>query len=260
MGTYSEKELRSVAVTIIDEFGEINTTELQNELRNRLQPSGDDLKILANRNDDKFSQKVRNLVSHLSSSQSLQKYVDIDKSKRPTIFISRKFKDSIINISQKEKENLLKEKTKRARAFTGRVVDYEKYQRESRELGLAGEKFYLEIEKKEVKKHLGSEIASQIIHSSQKKGDGLGYDILSFDDKDFKYIEVKTTKGKLKTPFYMSYNEKVFYELHMATYYLVRVYEFDPEKNTGKYEIYRGDEIATTFDFETQSYRVKFKI
>ncbi len=40
------------------------TSELIPKLRDLLKPSGEDLKILKGRNDDKFSQKVRNLISH----------------------------------------------------------------------------------------------------------------------------------------------------------------------------------------------------
>lgn len=42
----------------------ITTTELIKKLRILLKPTGDDLLILSGRNDDRFSQKVRNLVSH----------------------------------------------------------------------------------------------------------------------------------------------------------------------------------------------------
>jgi len=42
----------------------IATSELIPKLRNLLKPKGEDLKILSGRNDDKFSQKVRNLRSH----------------------------------------------------------------------------------------------------------------------------------------------------------------------------------------------------
>ena len=42
----------------------LTTTELINGLRLLLKPQGEDLKPLLNRNDDKFSQKVRNLISH----------------------------------------------------------------------------------------------------------------------------------------------------------------------------------------------------
>lgn len=42
----------------------LSTTDLQQSLREIMQPNGEDLEILAGRNDDKFSQKVRNLRSH----------------------------------------------------------------------------------------------------------------------------------------------------------------------------------------------------
>ncbi len=44
--------------------GIIKTTELIHKLRDMMKPVGEDLQILAGRNDDKFSQKVRNLIAH----------------------------------------------------------------------------------------------------------------------------------------------------------------------------------------------------
>ena len=44
--------------------GSITTSELIEKLRLVMKPSGEDTNILENRNDDKFSQKVRNLKSH----------------------------------------------------------------------------------------------------------------------------------------------------------------------------------------------------
>lgn len=44
--------------------GRITTTELIEKLRLIMKPSGKDLEILSGRNDDKFSQKVRNLKAH----------------------------------------------------------------------------------------------------------------------------------------------------------------------------------------------------
>jgi hypothetical protein len=44
--------------------GNITTTELINKLRVIMKPTGEDLEILQGRNDDKFSQKVRNLIAH----------------------------------------------------------------------------------------------------------------------------------------------------------------------------------------------------
>jgi predicted HNH restriction endonuclease len=65
MPTYSESDLIIPALEIIAEHPEgIPTAKLSKELRRRLRPTGDDLAALAHRQDDKFSQKVRNLKSH----------------------------------------------------------------------------------------------------------------------------------------------------------------------------------------------------
>jgi predicted HNH restriction endonuclease len=62
---YSETDLVVPALEIIARRPDgITTTELQSQLRASLRPSGDDLTLLDGRNDDKFSQKVRNLKSH----------------------------------------------------------------------------------------------------------------------------------------------------------------------------------------------------
>ncbi len=65
MPTFSESDLVIPALQIIAASPDgIGTSELLSLLRRQLKPTGDDLEILAARNDDKFSQKVRNLKSH----------------------------------------------------------------------------------------------------------------------------------------------------------------------------------------------------
>lgn len=64
MSCYSEDEIVPVVLKIIGNRPGIRTTELIEEARRIMQPSGEDLEILDNRNDDKFSQKVRNIKSH----------------------------------------------------------------------------------------------------------------------------------------------------------------------------------------------------
>lgn len=62
----SERDLILPALWCMAEIFEkpITTTQLQKSLRELIKPTGEDLNILAGRNDDKFSQKVRNLRSH----------------------------------------------------------------------------------------------------------------------------------------------------------------------------------------------------
>jgi len=51
--------------------GSITTTDLIQEMEAHFQPSGEDVDIIDGRNDTKFSQKVRNLVSHRESGASM---------------------------------------------------------------------------------------------------------------------------------------------------------------------------------------------
>ena len=72
--TISEKDLIVPALELIAEQSNgLSTTELINLLRQIKKPCGRDVEILKGRNDDVFSQKVRNLVSH----RSIDKYVDV---------------------------------------------------------------------------------------------------------------------------------------------------------------------------------------
>ena len=64
MSRISESELVLPALYLINQRPNIPTSDLIVELTKMLRPSGEDLEILAGRNDTKFSQKVRNLVSH----------------------------------------------------------------------------------------------------------------------------------------------------------------------------------------------------
>ena len=64
MSCYSENEIADVVINIIRDNPGIRTSELIDEARRIMKPSGEDKEILDNRNDDKFSQKVRNIKSH----------------------------------------------------------------------------------------------------------------------------------------------------------------------------------------------------
>ena len=63
---YSENELIIPALKVLEGNypRKTTTTTLIRRLREELDPTGDDLEILSERSDDKFSQKVRNLKSH----------------------------------------------------------------------------------------------------------------------------------------------------------------------------------------------------
>lgn len=64
MSCYSESDIVPVVLKIIENNPGIRTSGIIAEARRIMKPSGEDLEILNNRNDDKFSQKVRNIKSH----------------------------------------------------------------------------------------------------------------------------------------------------------------------------------------------------
>ena len=64
MTRIKESDLILPALYVIYRRPGITTAELIRELRSRFNPTGEDAEILHGRNDDKFSQIVRNLVSH----------------------------------------------------------------------------------------------------------------------------------------------------------------------------------------------------
>ncbi|WP_324743368.1 hypothetical protein U8326_07640 [Tsuneonella sp. CC-YZS046] len=51
--------------------GEIHMTKLIDMMIDEFEPEGEDAQIIEHRNDSKFSQKVRNLVSHRENSTSI---------------------------------------------------------------------------------------------------------------------------------------------------------------------------------------------
>lgn len=63
---YSENDLIFPALQLLNQalHRGLSTTQLIEKLRERLQPIGHDREIIEGRNDDYFSQKVRNLKSH----------------------------------------------------------------------------------------------------------------------------------------------------------------------------------------------------
>lgn len=70
-------------------------------------------------------------------------------------------------------------------------------------------------------------LANRIEHVSVTQGDGLGYDILSYDNSGReRFIEVKTTAFAKETPFFASKNEITFSSETGSQFHLYRFFEF----------------------------------
>lgn len=101
----------------------------------------------------------------------------------------------------------------------------------NRKLGLAGEKRVYESEVSRFNSEGRFDLAKEVKWVSQEFGDGAGYDILSFDKNGKeRFLEVKTTIGHKRTPFYLSRNERDFAEDNADRFRIFRLYEwgFEP--------------------------------
>lgn len=116
-----------------------------------------------------------------------------------------------------------------ANPFLFRAVkrDYLEREAQNRSLGLAGEEFVIKFEHwrlLELGKH---RLADKVEHVSQSKGDGLGYDVLSFEsDGKERLIEVKTTTFGRDTPFFVSRGELALSHGAKDQFHLYRLFEF----------------------------------
>lgn len=105
--------------------------------------------------------------------------------------------------------------------------DYLEREARNRSLGLAGELLVMEFEARRLHDMGATRLADRIEHASKDRGDGLGYDILSFDgDGRERFIEVKTTAYVAETPFFISPNEIAFSDRQPEQFHLYRLFSF----------------------------------
>lgn len=82
------------------------------------------------------------------------------------------------------------------------------------------------------------DLAEEVRHVSVLDGDGLGYDVRSFDHHgDERYIEVKTTRYARHLPFLVSRNEVDLSEEEPNRFVLYRLFKFGTPRGGGHYEL-----------------------
>jgi len=98
----------------------------------------------------------------------------------------------------------------------------------NRALGLAGEEFVIEVEKRRLYEAGRRNLKDDVVWISRDEGDGAGYDIRSIDPKTGTelFIEVKTTRGAKTTPFFLTRNEEAVSRERPKEWRLYRVFEF----------------------------------
>jgi hypothetical protein len=94
-------------------------------------------------------------------------------------------------------------------------------------LGRAGECFVVELEKRHLTDADRPDLARKVRWISAEDGDGAGYDVLSFiPTGDERLIEVKTTNGSARTPFFLTRNERDLASERLADWRIYRVHLF----------------------------------
>lgn len=121
----------------------------------------------------------------------------------------------------------------------GSFTNYIENEKENKRIGDLGELLVLQYEQEKLKS-LG--ISKQPEQKSKSEGDGLGYDILSYNENGKEiFIEVKTTVRNYDTPFFITRNELERSKQENEHFFLYRLYDFDDTNNKANYYQRQGD-------------------
>lgn len=258
---HTEGQIRAAIRPLIEMYGELTTSEIKQQIEEVLILDDDDKIKSETRNEILILQRIGNIVAH--QSEEVKIYDEgfiVDKSFRPAKFIAIKgINQKKVKISDSE---IRKRKRAARRIETERKV-YKKInwnlENERRTaLGQLGEEFVLDFEKEKVK-NIDSSSVERVIHLSVLQGDGFGYDILSLNELGEPiYIEVKTTVKSEDTPFFMSKNEKSFFEQNTNAW-LYRAYDFNLDSRHGKIKMISSQELLENYNFDPITFMVSKK-
>jgi hypothetical protein len=108
--------------------------------------------------------------------------------------------------------------------------DYIDREARNTSLGRAGELFVVHFERWRLISGGHERLATKVEHVAETQGDGLGFDVLSFDTTGKeKLIEVKTTSFGKETPFFITRNEVDLSRSEADHFHLYRLFDFRKE-------------------------------
>jgi hypothetical protein len=123
-------------------------------------------------------------------------------------------------------------------------------------LGRAGEELVLRFEQERLSRAGQERLAAQVEHSARVRGDGLGFDVLSYEiSGQERFIEVKTTSFAKETPFFATAAEVEFARRNANQFNVYRLFQF---KSDPKYFVLPGA-IEQHCYLDPQSFRCGFK-
>lgn len=170
--------------------------------------------------------------------------------------LSSHFNSCVVNVPVSKSNK--SEKTSALHVSKPKVTktDFAARDARNRALGEAGEEFIYLYERQRLIQADRADLAEKVTWASRDIGDGLGYDIISFEPSGEEiYLEVKTTTGGEGTPFYVSNNEVVVSAEKSSAYKLVRLYKFPVQP---KFFVLSGD-LKTSLNLVASSYRASLQ-
>lgn len=107
-------------------------------------------------------------------------------------------------------------------------VDFAQRDFQNRRLAARGRRYALELETRQLLDGGRRDLAGRVEIVSERRGDGVGFDVLSFDPStaEERWIAVKTTALGIYTPFCVSAAEVECSEGSPSRYHLYRIYDF----------------------------------
>lgn len=114
--------------------------------------------------------------------------------------------------------------------FAAYKRDYVAREARNRSLGQAGEEYVVQFERWRLTTAGFSKFAGKVERVTETKGDGLGFDVLSFESSGReRLIEVKTTAFARETPFFLTHTELSRSRVNSDQFLLYRVFAFRDE-------------------------------
>ncbi|WP_273952873.1 DUF3883 domain-containing protein [Leuconostoc mesenteroides] len=259
----NETSLKEAVKLLLEKYGQLSTTEVKSHLHEVIDFDDEDLLPSSTRNESKVIQRIGNIVSHqtVQAKDYLGSY-RIEKHPRPINAVWTLL--SGINGSQQpiSKTNISKRRQRKSQ-FKPVKTDWSLLNEEHSNFGRAGEEFVVRSEQSEIETFSPADVI-RVVHLSALQGDGAGFDILSIDKLGNPIsIEVKTTSGGLDTPFYMTENERQYFEINKSAndLFLYRVYNFNIANNGANALIKKitPAELFNKYNFDPTNYKVSPK-
>ncbi|MCY4356502.1 MAG: DUF3883 domain-containing protein [Gammaproteobacteria bacterium] len=135
-------------------------------------------------------------------------------------------------------------------------INYLEREARNQKLGDAGEVFIMELERERLINEGCEPLAKRIEQVSVTQGSMAGFDILSFEKNgQERFIEVKTTKYGINTPWFVSSNELSCSHKNNNNYYLYRLFNFNNKERPQLFKL-KGN-LQNSCRLEPTEYRAR---